>query len=146
MPIIDPAEQARAIAQTFANMSGTMDKYIQDRLAELTPRQLDFLNGVIRQLDDTHDRFIAMAIQETLDALKDDLGEIAEITQRAAQALRHLNKIADITKIAAALAALGADITTADYGAIPSALADLAGALPGKRSAPREKADPNLPL
>lgn len=143
MPIIDPAEQARAIAQTFANMSGVMDNYIQDHLAELTPRQLDFLNGVVRQLDDTHDRFIAMAIQQTLDALKDDLGEIAEITQRAAQALRHLNKIADITKIAAAL---GADITTADYGAIPSALADLAGALPGKRSAPREKADPNLPL
>lgn len=107
-----------------------MDTYIEDHLAELTPGQLDFLNGVIRQLDDTHDRFIAMAIQETLDALKDDLGEIAGITQRAAQALKHLNKIAEITKIAAAIAALGAAITTADYGAIPSALTDLSDALP----------------
>ena len=128
----DPADQAREIAETFANMSRTVDEYIQDHLAELTPSQLDFLNGVIRQLDDTHDRFIAMAIQKTLDALKDDLNEIAETTQKAEQALKHLNTVAEITKIAAAVAELGADITTADYGAIPSALTNLTDALPKK--------------
>lgn len=105
---------------------------MEDHFAELTQDQLDFFNGVIRQLDDTHDRLIAMAIQETLDALKDDLGEIAGITRKAEQALKHLNTIAKITKIAAAVAELGADITTADYGAIPSALTDLAEALPGQ--------------
>lgn len=132
MSISDPADQARAIAETFATMSRTIDAHIQDHLAELSPAQLDFLNGVIRQLDDTHDRFIAMAIQETLDALKDDLSEIAEITQKAERALKHLNTVAEITKIAAAVAELGADITTADYGAIPSALTNLAEALPGQ--------------
>ena len=132
MPIVDPADQAREIAATFASMSRTLDTYIEDHLAELTPSQLDFLNGVIRQLDDTHDRFIAMAIQETLDALKDDLSEIAEVTQRAERALKHLNTVAEITKIMAAVAELGADITTGDYGAIPSAVTNLAETLPGK--------------
>jgi hypothetical protein len=129
---IDPANEAREIAETFASMSRTVDAYMEDHFAELTQDQLDFFNGVIRQLDDTHDRLIAMAIQETLDALKDDLGEIAGITRKAEQALKHLNTIAKITKIAAAVAELGADITTADYGAIPSALTDLAEALPGQ--------------
>lgn len=131
MPIVDPAEQARQIAETFAGMSRAVDAYITDHLAELTPSQFDFLDSVIRQLDDTHDRFIAMAIQQTLDALKDDLSEIAAITTRAEQALKHLNTVAEITKIAAAVAELGADITTGDYGAIPSALTNLADALPG---------------
>lgn len=128
----DPANQARDIAETFASMSRTVDAYIRDHLAELRPDQLDFLNDVIRQLDDTHDRFIAMAIQQTLDALKDDLSEIAAVTGRAEQALKHLKTVEDITKILGALAELCADITTADYGAIPSALTDLADALPGK--------------
>jgi hypothetical protein len=132
LPIVDPADQARQIAETFASMSRTVDAFIEDHLADLTPSQFDFLNSVIRQLDDTHDRFIAMAIQETLDALKDDLSDIAAVTQRAEQALRHLNTVAEITKIAAAVAELGADITTGDYGAIPSALTNLAEALPGK--------------
>lgn len=131
MPILDPAEQAREIAKTFAGMSSTIDQYMEDHLAELTQDQLDFFNGVIRQLDDTHDSLIAMAIQETLDALKDDLSEIAEVTEKAEQALQHLNTVAKITKIAAAVAELGADITTADYGAIPSALTNLVEAIPG---------------
>jgi hypothetical protein len=132
LPIVDPADQARQIAETFASMSRTVDAFIEDHLADLTPSQFDFLNSVIRQLDDTHDRFIAMAIQETLDALKDDLSDIAAVTQRAEQALKYLNTVAEITKIAAAVAELGADITTGDYGAIPSALTNLAEALPGK--------------
>jgi hypothetical protein len=132
LPIVDPADQARQIAETFASMSRTVDAFIEDHLAELTPSQFEFLNSVIRQLDDTHDRFIAMAIQETLDALKDDLSDIAAVTQRAEQALRYLNTVAEITKIAAAVAELGADITTGDYGAIPSALTNLAETLPGK--------------
>lgn len=133
MPIVDPADQAREIAGTFEAMSRTMDAYVQNHLAELTQSQFDFFNGVIRQLDDTHDRFIAMAIQETLDALKDDLSQIAAVTERAELALRHLNTVAEITKIAAAVAELGADITTGDYGAIPSALTNLVDVLPGQK-------------
>ena len=133
MPIVDPADQAREIAETFAVMSRTMDAYVQNHLAELTPSQFDFFNDVIRQLDDTHDRFIAMAIQETLDALTDDLSQIAAVTERAERALKHLNTVAEITKIAAAVAELGADITTGDYGAIPSALTNLVDVLPGQQ-------------
>ncbi len=133
MPIVDPADQAREIAEMFAAMSRTLDAYVQNHLAELTQSQFAFFNSVIRQLDDTHDRFIAMAIQETLDVLKDDLSEIAAVTRRAEQALKHLNTVAEITKIAAAVAELGATITTGDYGAIPSALTNLVDVLPGQQ-------------
>jgi hypothetical protein len=109
-----------------------MDTYIQDHFEELTPDQLDFLSTVTEKLDDTHDRFIAMAIRGTLDSLKDDLSEIAAITGRAEQALKHLNKVAKVAEIAGALAELSADIATADYGAIPSALTNLAEAIPDK--------------
>lgn len=128
--MLDRADQARQIAAVFARMSRNMDAYIRDHFEELSPNQLDFLNDVTEQLDDTHDRFIAMAIRGTLDALKDDLSELASITGRAEQALKHLNKIAEVARIAGALAELCADITTADFGAIPSALANLAKALP----------------
>ncbi|HEY7302882.1 MAG TPA: hypothetical protein VH601_02110 [Bryobacteraceae bacterium] len=130
--MFDPPDQARQVAQTFARMSRSMDTYIQDHFEELTPDQLDFLSTVTEKLDDTHDRFIAMAIRGTLDSLKDDLSEIAAITGRAEQALKHLNKVAKVAEIAGALAELSADIATADYGAIPSALTNLAEAIPDK--------------
>lgn len=132
MPIVNPADQAREIAKTFANMSRSVDRYIEDHLAELTSEELDFLEGVVRQLDDTHDWFVSTAIQETLDALKEALSEIAAITQRAERALQHLDTVAKVTKVVALLAELGADITSGDYGAIPSALTNLAEALPDK--------------
>jgi hypothetical protein len=130
--MFDPADQARQIAQTFARMSRSMDTYIQEHFEELTPDQLDLLNGVTQKLDDTHDRFIAMAIRGTLNALKDDLSDIAAVTGRAEQALKHLNKVAKVAKIAGALAELSADIATADYGAIPSALTNLGETIPDK--------------
>lgn len=128
--ITDPADQARQIAETFASMSRTVDAYIREHLTELAPDQQDFLDDLIRQLDDTHDRFTAMAIQNTLDALRDDLSEIASVTGRAEQALKHLAKVAKVMKLAAGIAELCADITTADYGAIPSALTNIVEALP----------------
>jgi hypothetical protein len=130
--MFDPADQARQIAQTFARMSRSMDTYIQEHFEELTPDQLDLLNGVTQKLDDTHDRFIAMAIRGTLTALKDDLSDIAAVTGRAEQALKYLNKVAKVAKIAGALAELSADIATADYGAIPSALTNLGETIPEK--------------
>jgi hypothetical protein len=130
--MFDPADHARQIAALFARMSRSMDTYIRDHFEELTPNQLDFLNDVTQQLDDAHDRFIAMAIRGTLDALKDDLSELASTTGRAEHALRHLNKVAEVAKLAGALAELCADITTADFGAIPTALTNLAKALPEK--------------
>jgi hypothetical protein len=130
--MFDPADQARQVAQTFARISRSVDVYIQDHFEELTPDQLDLLNAVIQKLDDTHDRLIAMAIRGTIDSLKDDLSDIAAITGRAEQALRHLNKVARVAEIAGALAELSADIATADYGAIPSALTNLAETIPDK--------------
>jgi len=130
--ITDPADQARQIAETFASMSRTVDGYISVHLRELTPDQQDFLDDLIIQLDDTHDRFTATAIQDTLDALRDDLSEIASVTGRAEQALKHLATVAKVMKLAAGIAELCADITTADYGAIPSALTSIVAALPAR--------------
>ncbi len=126
----DAADQARQIAEVFASMSRAVDAYIRSHLKALTPDQQDFLDDLARQLDDTHDAFTAMAIQETLDDVRDDLGAIAAVTGRADQAVKHLQTVGEMMKFAAGLAELCADITTADYGAIPSALANIVEALP----------------
>ncbi len=128
----DPANQARQIAEVFANMSRTVDAYLQDHLKELSPDQQDYLDNLVRQLDDTHDRFTAMAIEDTLKALRDDLSEIAAVTGRAEHALKHLERVGEVMKLAGGLAELCADITTADFGAIPSALANIVEAIPAK--------------
>lgn len=127
-----PADHARQIAEVFASISRTLDVYIQAHLMELRPDQQDYLGDLIRQLDDAHDLFTAMAIQETLNALRDDLSDIAAVTARAEQALKHLERVGEIMKLAAGLAELCADVTTGDYGAIPSALANIVEAIPAQ--------------
>ena len=124
------ADQARLMAHSFAQISEAVDAYRTAHFAELAPDAQARLEQLIQQLDDVHDSFTALAIEDTLRSIQDDLDQIATVTTQAQKSLRHLTAIGDIIKLVSAVAQLGEDIATGDYGAIPQAVKDLVQALP----------------
>lgn len=127
--MLDAADQARQLADLFSQMAETVDAYRTQHFEKLTADERNQLEQVIQHLDDIHDQFTAIAIQDTLNSIREDLGQIRVLTTQAEQSLRHLNTVAEIVKVISATAELGQDIFTADYGAIPQAIKDLAQAV-----------------
>lgn len=126
----DTADQARQLADLFSQMAATVDAYRAHNFKQLSLDDRERLEQLIQQLYDIHDSFTSIAIQRTLDAIGKDLSEIAHVTKDAEESLRHLNTVAHIVKIVAAAAELAQDIFTADYGAIPLGIKNLAQAIP----------------
>lgn len=127
------ADQVRQLADLFTEMSSTVDDYRAQHFDQLDPEERLRLEQLFQELCDLHDQFTALAIQNTLDAIESDLGQIVSVTGEAQRSIAHLNTIAEITKLVSATAALGSDIAVADYGAIPRAIQEILQALP-KRS------------
>lgn len=125
----DEADRARQLAELFANMAQTVDDYRSKHFADLSQAQRTLFEEAIEQLDDAHDDFTSLAIEETIEALENDLPKIAALTAQAGNALEHLNNVAKVAKIAASLGALAAAVTTADYGLIPGAIEDISAVL-----------------
>ncbi len=123
------ADRARQLASLFSEMSETVDAYRTQHFDQLTAEERERLEQFIQQLDDIHDGFTAVAIQQTLDAIRGDLDRITEVTAKAQQSLRHLNTIAEIAKVVSAAAELGEAILTGDYGAIPQSIQDVVQAV-----------------
>jgi hypothetical protein len=126
------ADQARQLADLFSKMSGTVDDYRAQHFEELAPEERLRLQQLFQQLCDLHDQFTALAIENTLSAIASDLDHIVSVTGEAQRSLQHLQTIAEITNLVSAAAELGADISTADYGAIPHAITNIIHALPKK--------------
>lgn len=139
--MFNSAAPARQLASLFSRISESLDAYRNRYFAELTPEQRDELEDRIQQLDDIHDGFTAIAIQDTLNSIKGDLDQITTATTQAQQSLRHLNTVAQIIKVASAASELGQAIVTADYGAIPQAIKDLIQTVP--KTADKNPSDPN---
>jgi|GEM_PF-2914722 len=123
------ADQARKLADLFANMAQSVDAYRSQHFEELSPDDRARLEDCIQKLDDSHDKFTAVAIQDTLNAIQDDLDRVVSVTTQAEQALKHLKTVAEISKVVSAAAELAMTIATADYGAIPSAIQDVVQAV-----------------
>lgn len=126
------SDQAQQLADLFSRISDAVDQYRTRQFDTLTPQERDRLEDLIQQLDDIHDRFTATAIQDTLNAIRDDLGRITQITDEARQSVEHLNTTAEVVKLVSAVAELGEAIIVGDYGAIPQSIKDLAQAFPQK--------------
>lgn len=130
--MLNAADAARQLAALFSRFSESVDAYRTQYFAQLTPEERHQLEGRIQQLDDIHDRFTEIAIEDTLNSIKGDLDRITAATTQAQQSLAHLNTVADIVNVVSAASALGEAILTADYGAIPQAILDLIQAVPKK--------------
>ena len=124
----DAAETARQLADLFAQAAKAIDDYRAQHLKQLTPQQRMDLEEAIGKIDDVHDECTADAIAATLESIQSDLDRIAGVTAQAQQALQHLETVEKVTKIASAVAELGAAIMSGNYGAIPSAIEDVADA------------------
>ncbi len=128
----ETADEVRQLADLFSKMSGTVDDYRTQHFDALAPDERLRLEQLFQQLCDLHDQFTALAIEDTLQAMQSDLKNIVSVTREAQSSLQHLQKIADIANLVSATVELGADITTGDYGAIPSALQEIVKAIPKK--------------
>jgi len=128
----DSGDQARRLAASFAGLAAQVEAYRDSHVSELTNRQQAFLDDVAQALDDAQDKFVGIAIQETLDSIAGNVKQLEAVTQDAKHALNHLNSISEGLKIAAGLAGLAGAIVTADYGAIPSAIKGIADAVANK--------------
>ncbi len=138
----ETADEVRQLADLFSKVSGTVDDYRTQHFDALAPDERLRLEQLFQQLCDLHDQFTALAIEETIQAMQLDLKKIVSVTSEAQSSLRHLQKIADIANLVSATVGLGVDITTGDYGAIPSALQDIVKAMPKK--APPQQADDKI--
>lgn len=128
-PADSSADDARQLAALFAGMAEDVDEYRGSHLRDLTPRLRVKLEDAVQQLDDAHDNFTSATIRKTLDEIADDLDEIAAVTALARQAVKQVKNTAKVASVAASVAALALAITSADYGAVPSALEDVTEAL-----------------
>lgn len=125
-------DQLRQLASFFSGMSATVDEYRNQHFEQLAPEERLRLEQLFQQFCDIHDEFTALAVGDTLEGIASDIDTIVSVTGEAERSLRHLTKIAEISNILAATAELAADITSADYGAIPRAIQTLTEALPKK--------------
>ena len=123
------ADQLRQLAELFSKMSETVDGFRTQHFEQSTPEERLRLEQLFQQLCDLHDQFTTLAIDSTLQELESQLADIVSVTSEAQHALQHLNTVAEITGLVSASAQLGADILTADYGAIPRAIKDIVQAL-----------------
>ncbi len=137
------ADQARELANLFSQMADTVDAYRTQHFGDLSLQDRVRLEGEIQQLEDIHDRFEAIAIEDTLQAIESDLNRITNVTVQAKNSLGHLKTVQEIITVVSAAAELGADITSGDYGDIPQAIKDLAGVISGDSddSSDEKKAD-----
>lgn len=137
------ADQARQLANLFSQMADTVDAYRTQHFSDLSLPDRVQLEGKIQQLEDIHDRFEAIAIEDTLEAIQTDLNRITNVTVQAKNSLGHLKTVQEIITVVSAAAELGADITSGDYGDIPQAIKSLVGVISGDSddSAGGKKAD-----
>ena len=125
------ADQARQLANLFSQMAETVDAYRTQHFSDLSLQDRVRLEGEIQQLEDIHDRFEAIAIEDTLQAIESELNQIESVTVQASNSLKHLKTVQEIITVVSAAAELGADITAGDYGDIPQAIKDLVGVVTG---------------
>jgi hypothetical protein len=128
----DSGDEARRLAELFAGLARQIEVYRDSHVSGLTTEQQRTLDSVSQQLDNVHDSFIGVAIQDTLDAIAGDVHQLVWVAQEAKNALEHLNTVSEGLKIAAGLGDLCAAIATADYGAIPSTLKSITDAISHK--------------
>lgn len=119
------ADEARKLADLFAESSKAVDDYRVQHLNELTGDQRTRLEQLIQKFDDAHDECTADAIEDTLNQVQSDLDQIARVTGQAQQALKHLNTIQQVVNLASAISELAEAIMTGDYAGIPSAVVDI---------------------
>ena len=129
------ADEARKLADFFAESSKALDDYRIRHLNELTGEQRTRLEQVIQKLDDAHDECTADAIEDTLKKMQSDLEQIARVTGQAQQALKHLNTVQEVVKVASAISGLAQAILTGDYAGIPSALVEIGQTISKKADA-----------
>lgn len=123
------ADQAQQLADLFTQLANEVDAFRNAHYDELSAAQRADLEDKIQQLYDFHDEFAGDAIQNTLNAMQGDLGQLTTVTSQAKAALQHLQTVQRVVNIVSAASTLAEDIVTADYGAIPESVRCLAQAI-----------------
>jgi len=128
MPI-DPAQQARELAQIFFNLSNAVDDFRLRNFSSLSPAQQQQLKDQAQALDTRAQQFVAAALAAILQAVQPHLAGIKQATKDAQDALAHLDDIAKGMAIVDAAVALVGSIASGDVGSIGGGLQNLVATL-----------------
>jgi hypothetical protein len=127
---INPAVEARRLADLFSSLSQALDEF---RLGEHDPPipadQFARLKKDAQALEDRAHFFTAKAIGATLQSIQADLSNIKAVTAQAKTQLVVLKDISRVISIATSALALGSAIAAGNPGSIAAATAELAGTL-----------------
>ncbi len=121
---------AADFAKLFFDWSQSVDDYRDEHFDELSPDQQSRLKDFAHQLDDISDHFTIEDIDETLQSISGDLDDIAKVTTNAKAALKRLQTIEEVTKVIAAVVAIGVAAETGNIGTIEGSLEDLGNLIP----------------
>ncbi|MFN3242902.1 MAG: hypothetical protein ACE37K_15480 [Planctomycetota bacterium] len=119
------SEQARELAQQFRELSVQLGNYRFDNWGDMTAARRRQIESVEWTLLNYSSDFIDTAVGITLDDTERDFAAIVRATKRARRAIRRIEAVRDVVKVATALVVLGGAIASQNPGAIVSSARDL---------------------
>lgn len=122
-------DEARELAAQFNSLADTLMNYRLDNFGELTSARRAELRQLETRFRDFSNDFTDLAINLTLEDVESDLKAIGEATKKAKGAIKSLQKVRDVVKVATAAFKLGAAVITGNAQAIASAVQGVASAI-----------------
>ncbi len=121
---------AANLARLFFEWSQALDDYRDEHFDELSSDQQSRLKDFAHHLDDISDHFTIEDIDETLESIRGDVKEIAKVAGDAKGTLKKLQTLDEVTKVVAAMVAIGVAAETGNIGTIEGSLEDLGNLIP----------------
>jgi len=118
-------DQARDLAKQFRNLSVQLGDYRFDNWGDLSSARRRDIESIEWTLLNYSSDFLNTAVGLALDDTERDFAAIVRATKRARRAIRQIDRVRDVLKIASALVVLGGAIASQN----PSAIVSSAGGL-----------------
>ena len=128
---VDPAAEARRLADLFSDLSDAVDDLLLTAPAKTPPERLASLRAQAQALEDKSHFFTAKAIGATLQSIQQDLDHIKKVTTQAKAQLGVLNEVSKAIAIATSAVNLGTAIAEGNPAAILTATDALATTIAG---------------
>src|SRR5690606_17331542 len=118
-------DQARDLARQFRELSVQLGDYRFSNWGTLTAAKRRDIENIEWTLLNYSSDFVTTAVGLALDDIANDFVVITRATRRARRAIKRLETVKDVLKIASALVALGGAIASKNPSAILSSAGDL---------------------
>ncbi len=126
-------EQARAIANSFRDTADAVADYTNKYFHELSSNEVFRLDSFEWDLRTYTSNFRTTIVGMVLDGMEENLQAIADATAGAKKAIKQIERVKSVIKLATALVMLGGAITSQNLPAIGQATKDVLDAVAEER-------------